>query len=145
MKLHLRRGDETAQTADRRDETALDDLRDLRLHRLTFLFELLDLLPGDHAVGTNLGDRRAVFAAEAHDEDLDHVVDLHDVPGGIRLGRGEFPLRNGDVRLEPGDVDVGLAIFDSDDRRVDDIVLPYLLHGLLFSLKQTLHVLFLHF
>ena len=145
MKFHLRRGNEAAQTVDRRDETALDDLRNLRLNRLAVLFQRLDLFPCNHTVGTNLGNRSAILAAETHDEDLDLVVDLHDILSGIRLRRGKLPLRDGDVRLETGNVDISLTIVDSDDRSLDDIVFPYLLHGLLFSLKQTLHVLFLHF
>ena len=85
VKLHLRRGNEASQTVNGCDETTLDDLRDLRLHSLSFFFQRLDLLPCDHAVSANLGNRSAILTAEAHDEDLDLVVDLHDILGGIRL------------------------------------------------------------
>ena len=140
VQLNLRGGNETAQTADGGNKTALDDLRHARINRFAALLYLFHFLPSCHVIGLDLRKCAAVLSAERLNVDIDHVANLDNVFCRVGLRTREFSLRNGDF-LFVADVDDRLIIIDRHDGALDHFALTDIVHTLDLLLEHRAHVL----
>ena len=139
MKFDLRGGNETAQTADEGNKTALDNLSDTRLYAFAAVLDLFDFAPRSHVIGLDFRKCAAVLSAKRLNIDIDHVADFDDVLGGFGLRTGELALRNGNFLLV-ADIYDCFVVGYLHDRTLDHFMLADVVHAFDLLFEHRAHV-----
>ena len=128
IQLNLRCRNESTNAQSTSYQTALNNLSNLSLNRLSLLYDTIQFLPGSQTVSLYLGNSQAILATLGYNQNLNNIINLNNVLSRLWSRFSQLTLGNRHIVLVALNVNDCFVIIYGNNSSLNQIALMYLLH-----------------